>query len=1022
MRPINLSMSAFGPYAEEQVVDFRELGDCSFFLIHGPTGSGKTTILDAICFALYGETSGAERTAEQMRSHHTKSGRNTEVTLNFGVGSGLYRINRSLKRERPKKKGGGVVTEPASATLWDRTGLSDDSQFGRVIESDWEKVTVAIEALLGFKSSQFRQVIMLPQDKFQQLLKAGSSEREDILKILFQTEYYERIEQALKNEAGALAVEIRSRRDNRQFILDQAHSKSETELREQQAEKKQQMDAIRAQMETLRAEEQDAQELLRRGEETWRKLEEKETAEVALSQCESRRPEFDQKQMELAHGRQAAELAGAEQALWEQRQEVANVEAEVERARGACERAQEKELQATKTWVEEQGRQDERDAAQHALSGLQSMRVRVGELETARKSLRSADAQVVQARQNQVQSEAKVDTLTEQLGQLQGSLQEAQTVAGGLDACRMAEGNLQRLYAQRQQLTSLGDQLQVANKKRERQEQELHKVEERLKQAEKLLEALEAAWFQGQAAILAQQLEDEQPCPVCGSTTHPYPAKSELTPPSEQDLKQTRQEFERTRDERDRVWGELTSQRARIMGLEENIRNLEESLGATREKSEKQLEREVQAAQGARIKAERALEEVPRLQAQRNQGESQLIQAREALDDAERLLQTRIDAQTSARTLVDERERGIPDELQDPAELDAAERQARKRVEQLVTSFERARDNAAQARQDLAACQARLDELRNSADRAGARVQDQIQQFEQQLLAAQFADEQEYLAAKRPRRVLESLDQEIKDFEGLLRAAQLRVERAHSAARGLIKPDLTTLRVAANQARARVEGVTRQETVLTGELAQIDDWLANLVRIADELQAREKRYEVLGHLSNVANGQNDHKMTFQRFVLAALLDSVLDNASERLQIMSGGRYFFHRPESPIDKRRAGGLDLAVTDLWTGGTVRAVTTLSGGECFCASLALALGLANVVQAYAGGIHLDTIFVDEGFGSLDAESLDLAVRTLEGLREGKRLVGIISHVDSLTERVPRRLEVRADTHGSTAQFIGC
>ena len=263
MKPIKLSMTAFGPYAENQIVDFRELGDCSFFLIHGSTGAGKTTILDAICFALYGETSGDERTGEQMRSHHTKSKLLTEVTFDFALGTDLYRITRSPKQERLKERGDGVVTVREKATLWKRTGLEEDSLAGIVIAANWKEATRKVEELFGFESRQFRQVIMLPQDKFRQLLKANSSEREEIFKTLFQTALYERIELALKSTAKALEDEIRDRETNRRFILEQAQAASENELTSRQQEKQLLLDDISAHVTALREEERQAQVAVR---------------------------------------------------------------------------------------------------------------------------------------------------------------------------------------------------------------------------------------------------------------------------------------------------------------------------------------------------------------------------------------------------------------------------------------------------------------------------------------------------------------------------------------------------------------------------------------------------------------------------------------------------------------------------------------------------------------------------------------------------------------------------------------
>jgi DNA repair protein SbcC/Rad50 len=216
-----------------------------------------------------------------------------------------------------------------------------------------------------------------------------------------------------------------------------------------------------------------------------------------------------------------------------------------------------------------------------------------------------------------------------------------------------------------------------------------------------------------------------------------------------------------------------------------------------------------------------------------------------------------------------------------------------------------------------------------------------------------------------------------------------------------------------------LEGALRAEMSITVQLRQLDAWLGDLCKTQDELETLEARYAVAGRIAEVASGHNAQGITFQRFVLAALLDDVLVAASERLHTMSRRRFSLQRATTRADRRLAGGLDLQVYDSYT-GTTRAVSTLSGGESFLASLSLALGLADVVQAYAGGVHLDTLFVDEGFGSLDPEALDLAFRALVDLQRAGRLVGIISHIPELKERIDVRLEVIPTQRGSVTRFI--
>lgn len=272
-------------------------------------------------------------------------------------------------------------------------------------------------------------------------------------------------------------------------------------------------------------------------------------------------------------------------------------------------------------------------------------------------------------------------------------------------------------------------------------------------------------------------------------------------------------------------------------------------------------------------------------------------------------------------------------------------------------------------------------------------------------VASGFTSVNDYERSKLSPQAIGNLDGEIRAYDGSLQAAKDRVERALLATHSLVKPDLEQLLAVHRQAKDDVESAVRHESELQTRLTGCDGHSARLTKIEESLSQKEGECSVVGRIAEVANGDNAYKMTFHRFVLSALLEDILGDATQRLQIMSRGRYLLQRAESPLKGRRVGGLDLVVKDTWTDNS-RPVETLSGGESFYASLALALGLREIIQAYAGGIRLDTIFIDEGFGSLDTDTLDLAIRTLEGLKEGGRLVGIISHVESLRERIPVRL----------------
>lgn len=1019
MKPLKLTMTAFGPYANTQVVDFRVLGERSFFMIHGPTGAGKTTILDAICFALYGETSGNERKSEQMRSHHTRSNTYTEAIFDFMLGNDIYRVMRSLKYKRTKDKNAEVLYEPDKAVLWQRTGIEDEQIMGTEVVSKWTKVTKVIETLFGFKSEQFRQVIMLPQDKFQQLLKANSGDREDLFKILFQTEQFERIEQALKKEADRLEGELKKLIDEQALVLRLAQVDKPSELADKQQAAVEALQAMQDKLILLRTAEQQATTQLERGQDVERKISEYEQAKAYLLQTELKQGEFEAKRNQLERAWCATKLIELENATFDQGSEATQAEQKRDNAQIQLVKARQVQEQAAEKLALELQRQGERDDARREQDRLQSLQGQVQELEAAQKNNNVAQVQVNKTVHECDTAKGQRDRLQRELSQLEQNLTQADTVIRQLSLMQQAEANVRQMHEQWQKLNKIEHQRKTIDGKETKIQQSLQKAENDLAQARSKRDQLEGIWGAGQAAILAKQLVDDTPCPVCGSTHHPYPATSSETPPSEAELRDAREAVNTLEKQHRTILAEWTEQHDQVVHLDGERKPLVEYLGEKAHFTLSQIDTELKAAQ---LKLQTAQAEDKRLFDLRQQVEplkGQLAQAEATLADAERLRQQAISQQMTAQAILSERQRNVPPELDNLYKLQIAKQRVDARVTALDQALQQVQTEDEQMKQQVVACETAFNQLSELATTARQRAVEREQQLDARVKAEGFVDIDDYRQAKLLPQAIIDLDNTIREYEGQLQAAKERAERASQTAKALVKLDLVKLQTEAQYARAEVEAALQSEQELKSQAKNLDKYLKQLARVQDELAKMEQEFGVVGKMAKIANGQNNYKITFQRFVLSTLLDHVLDDATQRLQIMSRGRYLLQRAQSLSDKRKAGGLDLIVSDTWTGDSKRPVETLSGGECFYTALALALGLAEVVQYYAGGIRLDTIFIDEGFGSLDSDTLDLAIRTLENLKEGGRLVGIISHVESLRERIPTRLEVSTGINGSTAKF---
>lgn len=772
MKPLQLTMRAFGAYADEQTIDFTLLGDKTFFLIHGPTGSGKTTILDAISFALYGSASGDLRESKSLRSDYAPAEQKTEVEFTFKSGEHIYQVLRAPEQELKKQRGEGTRKVPAAAALFKL--LSDGSKDPLAAKSD--EVTKKVTEIIGFKAEQFRQIVLLPQGEFRRFLIAESKDRKAILETIFKTELYRRIETLLAERSSTIDNNYQTLKQQRQFILDS------TECADSE-----QLDAS-------------IQLLLQRQKE--------ETAALQTAAARLTAAKLQLQQAQQLHNAftEAAAAQAALLTLTEQRSAVAAIKTEAAQAEKAAllEEIYNSTLRAHKH------NQECQTAAQNALQATLNTKNDLQELH---------------------------QQLSEQLQQLDG---QAVTTAADLNkALELLNQRILQLHSEAAKLSGVTAELER----------------------------------------LAAALADNEPCPVCGSLQHPHPAT-------------------------------------------------------------------VSAAQRADL-----------------QRQTQIISN-----------------QTRA-------------------------------LQQLQQQYQ-------QTQLQLAGCEATQKSSQTAAEAAMQEFSALRQHFKERLEASDFDSQAAFLAAMRTEARRQQLQQTIAAYEQNLAAATDRLQRAQNVIDGKTAPELTACQDAEQQADALYRQLTAQTAVTAKELTDLQTAQLRLQELEKQMGALQEAYQTAASLAETARGNNPSRLTFSAFVLQAILDDVLQAANLRLTSMSRGRYSLSRTGDVLDARRENGLNIEVTDSFT-GVARPVKTLSGGELFLASLSLALGLSDVVQAYAGGIRLDTILVDEGFGTLDSEALDMAIRTLTDLQKGGRLVGIISHVSELRERITARLEVIPGQRGSKAMF---
>ena len=933
MRPLRLTLSAFGPYAAQTTLDLEKLGKGGLYLITGDTGAGKTTIFDAITYALYDHSSSGIREGSMLRCKYVDDKTPTFVELEFEVHGVRYMVRRNPEYQRPKARGEGMTTEKADATLT----YPDD----RPPVTKAKDVTAAVQEIIGLDYNQFSQIVLIAQGQFTKLLNASTEERSRIFRKLFRTQRYAQLQERLQAEAAAL----NQQRTAQNAKLDSLLGGLQFSPEDPDAE------ALRA----LCAQTVPETALTLLDALTARQAAALEEAGTALQTTEA---QLDTVQRQLGAAAQAQRLA---QQLTARQAELAAARPALDAARAEADRhaGDAAQLDALTAQVTQ---------AQSALAAYDALDTLCRQQTEARDAARLAAAQAHKRRT--------------QLDSLNAALAAAETE---LSALADADTRLLALQTHSTQQAQRGEALAKLEQRLaecQHQAKRAHKAQESYRaaaaaqdEARARQNTLERAFLDAQAGLLAESLTEGAPCPVCGSTHHPARALLPHTAPTQAQVEAARQAAAAA--DRQAQTASAAAQSALAAANEAKI--------SLRRDAETLLPERFTAPEGTvpltfALMTNVLAEETAALQTAQADCATQ---CRQAEADCRRKAQLEADRQNKTR--------------QRPA-LEQAAAEADRSAAAQNASADALEGQIAERRAALpyprrADAQAALDKL--EADRSALRTgmdtaQCRLKQAEQTVAAAEAAVDA--LTAQQT-------------------AAQKELP-ARSA------EELTAQQTELTAAR---ETLRSREKQLSAQLLPNRKTAAQYRAAAEARQTLESRWQWVSALAATAGGTltSKQKIKLEAYIQMNYLDRILRYANTRLMQMTAGQYELERIGAE-NQRSQSGLDLGVIDHYN-GTRRSVKTLSGGESFKASLALALGLSDEVQSSAGGIRLDTLFLDEGFGSLDEESLELAIRVLSGLTEGDRLVGIISHVGALKDRIDRQVVVRkAHTGGSTVELI--
>ncbi|MCR5105591.1 MAG: SMC family ATPase [Eubacterium sp.] len=915
MRPLYIKMSAFGPYAGETNIDMNQLGENGLYLITGDTGAGKTTIFDAICFALYGEPSGPNRDVSMFRSKYAEPDTPTMVEMAFTHGGKEYIIRRNPEYMRPAKKGSGMTKQVADAELH----FPDGNVITKVKE-----VTAAVENILGINREQFSQVSMLAQGDFLKLLLAETKDRMEIFRELFKTKYYQTLQYVLEEKRKDIYGQAEDGRKSVKQYIDGIKVEKDDVLF---IDVKNAMDG---KMTT-----DDVVELLDR----------------IISQDMATRDEIETKLNKVNDDLEIVNAnIGAAETLKKAKEDM-------EKARVSLDKALPEMSEYENLVKESETELKEKGELEKAAHKIENELNRYDEVDGLRNAISELEKEIV----------GGTDLLQKQDKEKEELLSKLENLKKELDSIKDSGTSLEKLKSEKSQidndintLKEISKELKACNDKASelRAAQEKYKNDDdEFKKLNSLYEDKEQMFRDGQAGILAEKLKEGEPCPVCGSTTHP--AKAHLTEdiPSEKELEKAKNDAEKARQQRDK-----SAENASI--IKTALETMEEAL---KKKARDRLD-----IDDLTILSEKITEI-------RNKKTSDL----KILNEKIKTEENNINRKSQLEEKIPSEERVISDLVEEIGNLrsslegkKAAKEQQEKELEKISNDLQFKNKKAAS------------DEMKK--------------------LLKKSNDLQ--MAYDKAKETFENQKSLVNNLKTRINTLEENISKSNA-------PDLTAEKEKQRELNASREEYTNFKGNVGSRITNNESIRNSIISKSEKIAEIEKKLQWVKVLSDTANGKlaGKEKIMLETYIQTTYFDRIIRRANVRLFTMSGGQYELIRMKEASNAQRKSGLELGVIDHYN-GSERSVKTLSGGESFLASLSLALGLSDEVQASAGGIRVETMFVDEGFGSLDSDSLEMAYKALASLTEGNKLVGIISHVNELKDKIDKQVVVTKEKSGGS------
>lgn len=1028
-------MTAFGPYSHEQTIDFSQLGGESIFLITGPTGAGKTSVFDAMVYALYGRASGSDRDQDTLRSHFANVKEQTEVRFQFQLKQKKYEVIRCPKQLKKKERGEGFTEQPPKAELY---LISNDEK--QLISSKIKDVNETIEQMLHLDYEQFRKMIMIPQGEFRRLISENSKEREEILQKIFQTYIYEHITGRLKEEAKTLegsmeqlAAKERDEVNKLQWSEEEREQITSSEkalemLKEDLKNNEKQITSYQHETSQKRQELNKVREQYYQQKQLAEEFASVDSYKEQLNELRTYEPQMKASEETLEKAYKAEQIKSYEEQStnWQseyekQEQRLSVKQQQYKDASSNFEKTEleyqlEKQKQKEREQLKETIQQDKQ--ALSKLIQYQQWRTKEQQLRNQKQTQENKKEMLVQNKteHNQKitelsQSSSETQTTTKQYYEFDAKVQEYGNIIEQLSKLIKEENKLSKLRKDYQEVKSSFEQLT-----------------KRLEQERAAYKELEQKRHQHQAAILASHLHDGESCPVCGSLEHPQKANEAIEFVSEEAIANATKRVEEAEHKLKHIQDDFIqkksdgqSQRHIVDQLISEVTPYLERDEITSEDRVEQYNQFISKKEhfnSLKTKAAQRLKQLEENAKNLDYYQTLVKEVDQKIEQQITYIQQAHDEWMSICTKLEHIQEELPTETKDPDEFEQLikdkENQYNKwiqKVEKLEENYQKEKEEKQKLETEITQQTAYVKEMNENANKAKEDWMKKCQEFD-------FDSIEAYQQAKMESPKMEKLQYEVEQFRTKQKSIQDALSTLEAKLENIAYPDLDKEQQKVDQLESRINQLIELEQQLHIRIRDHKRVKVNIEKLVQERKEAEERYYYIGELAQLAKGDNPLKLSFERYVLSAFLDEIIMQANIRLDKMTEHRYQLERSEERAKSGAQSGLDLEVLDHYTGQR-RSVKTLSGGEGFKAALSLALGMADVVQAHSGGVQLETLFIDEGFGTLDEHSLEQAIGCLKDLQQGNRMLGIISHVPQLKSEIRAKLQITPSPSGSSSKF---